>query len=145
MTVPSHGQRRWIDPTYGADSLMVECSGPDTVHVDSIRLYQWQDGQFRYFKGYYVRGQEGQPFSTDSLPPGQYIVKPMNGAGEGCASNVASVPFPTPTAVPVVANPVPKFRVFNVRGQLVPEGAKKARGRYYRKPAKGAKIQNRAP
>ena len=134
-TVPWTGQHHWIDPTQGADSIMVDCSGGDSVSVDSTILVgaPISGGGFRRIRAHYVRGMEGMPDSFRA-GPGHYYVLALNRGGVSCAGNIAYVPPPVVTEVPVepvLGADVIRWKLYDVRGRLAVQPL--ASGVYYRK------------
>jgi hypothetical protein len=132
-TVPTQGQYRWVDPSQGADSVMVECSGSDSVQVDSVILFKaaLTGGGYQRVAAHYVRGSEGSA-DTFEVGPGNYYALAKNGAGVSCVGNVAYVPPSDITGVePVPQADVIRWKLFDVRGRLAERPL--ASGIYYRK------------
>lgn len=134
LTVPAMGQNRYSDPIWGPDSIMVECSGGGPVEVDSIKLYKWLNGDFRFYRAWYVRGLEGRPFTTDSVSAGQYTARAKNQYGESCSGNIVTVG--SLSSVPVFKVVEDKVKYFDVRGRYVGNKPPKAKGVYYKKKVK---------
>lgn len=130
FTHPSETQRRWIDPSQGADSVMVECSGDggDTLRaLQKTRLYRQSvsGGPWQMIAEKSAVGLEGRPdsFVTDPGPGAHYHVRDINTAGESCPSNVVYVPGSVVTGVTDepqgAGDKIVSVLTFDVRGRLV--------------------------
>jgi len=138
FTLPATGQRVWVDPSIGSDSVHVECSGGQAIHqLAAARLYflPVTGGGWRLIAQQGVAGLEGQPceFTVDSGPGGHYYVTTTNPAGESCASNVTYIPGTVVTGIdPEPVRPLPvSVRVFDIQGR--PIRGPTATGIYFRR------------
>jgi len=128
FTLPSAGQRVWIDPSHAPDSVMVECDGGPPIHeLRTARLWRSlvTGGGWQLIAEDPVIGQEGQPheFSADPGPGAHFYVTTTNPRGESCASNVVYVPGSVVTGVESEPGPardeIVRRLTFDVGGRLV--------------------------
>lgn len=138
FTLPSTGQRAWTDPTQGADSIMVECSGGEMIRqLLTARLY-WNPntgGGWRLAQEHSAQGREGQPdsFTVDPGTGGHVYVAATNPAGESCASPVVYLSGSITTGIPpdqADGDRVTSSRIYDVQGRAT-SGA--ASGVYFRR------------
>lgn len=127
FTLPTQGQRHWVDPSMGADSFMTDCSGGDLIHhLMTSRLYRSlvSGGGYRLWLEKSAVAREGtvDSFTVDPTIAAHYYVTVTNNSGESCASSVVYVPGSTTTGVggdpPGLVHDVAEVW-FNVHGQRI--------------------------
>jgi len=125
FTLPSTGQHSWVDPSQGADSMMVECNGAEQIHqLLTARLYGWPvtGGGPRLVAEHSAVGREGRPDSFQVPWPGLFYVTATNPKGESCASATVTVAPPDLTGVGTADQPLDELvgcTLFDVRGRRV--------------------------
>jgi len=125
FTLPTTGQHRWVDPNQGADSVMVECSGGDSIHFLStafLHRYPLTGGGWRVSQQHIITAFPGDQDSFVVTGTGHFYVTTANDAGESCPSNVVYIPGSVTTGVEPEENQDPhavRIELFDVTGRLV--------------------------
>jgi hypothetical protein len=140
FTHPDTGQNvETVFDSTAMDSVrQVECGpGGPIHHLEKSYLWRYETAVHKFARvdSQSAVGLEGLPGRYTIAVTGSYYVTTRNNVGESCApdhpvtvivdSLVTSVPIADAPGAPV------EVRIFNVHGQLVPEGTRRASGIYF--------------